>query len=121
MREDTFKKTVNLAIVLLPLFQCYNFFGISAGKILMLLFFLFLLFFGKRKRIVSKFEAFYLDTLTILDELEEIDEKTSRSLKQKLSRLEVYANRVTTLPPKGRELPESYSQELFLLLRRWAS
>lgn len=53
MREDTFKKTVNLAIVLLPLFQCYNFFGISAGKILMLLFFLFLLFFGKRKRIVS--------------------------------------------------------------------
>ena len=28
---------------------------------------------------------------------------------------------VTTLPPKGRELPESYSQELFLLLRRWAS
>ena len=28
---------------------------------------------------------------------------------------------VTTLPPKGRELPESYSQELFLLLRRRAS
>ena len=28
---------------------------------------------------------------------------------------------VTTLPPKGRKLPESYSQELFLLLRRWAS
>ena len=28
---------------------------------------------------------------------------------------------VTTLPPKGRELPEPYSQELFLLLRRWAS
>ena len=28
---------------------------------------------------------------------------------------------VTTFPPKGRELPESYSQELFLLSRRWAS
>lgn len=28
---------------------------------------------------------------------------------------------VTTLPPKGRELLGSYSQELFLLLRRWAS
>ena len=32
-----------------------------------------------------------------------------------------YKSHVTTLPPKGRELPESYSQELFLLLRRWAS
>ena len=28
---------------------------------------------------------------------------------------------VTTLPPKGKELPESYSQKLFLLLRRRAS
>ena len=28
---------------------------------------------------------------------------------------------VTTLPPKGGELPESYSQKLFLLLRRRAS
>ena len=33
----------------------------------------------------------------------------------------VFSSLVTTLPPKGRELPESYSQELFLLLRRWAS
>ena len=33
----------------------------------------------------------------------------------------VSPNRVTTLPPKGGELPESYSQELFLLLRRRAS
>ena len=31
------------------------------------------------------------------------------------------AEYVTTLPPRGRELPESYSQKLFLLLRRRAS
>ena len=61
----------------------------------------------KRKRIVSKFEAFYLDTLTILDELEEIDEKTSRSLKQKLSRLEVYANRVSQIISEIRSEGES--------------
>lgn len=61
----------------------------------------------KRKRIVSKFEAFYLDTLTILDELEEIDEKTSRSLKQKLSRLEVYANRISQIISEIRSEGES--------------
>ena len=61
----------------------------------------------KRKRIVSKFEAFYLDTLTILDELEEIDEKTSSSLKQKLSRLEVYANRVSQIISEIRSEGES--------------
>ena len=38
-----------------------------------------------------------------------------------LSYLDQTKGKVTTLPPKGRELPESYSQELFLLLRRWAS
>ena len=32
-----------------------------------------------------------------------------------------YNGLVTTLPPKGRELSESYSQKLFLLLRRRAS
>ena len=61
----------------------------------------------KRKRIVSKFEAFYLDTLTILDELEEIDEKTSSSLKQKLSRLEVYANRISQIISEIRSEGES--------------
>ena len=39
----------------------------------------------------------------------------------KCHRVEVLDGEVTTLPPKGRELPESYSQELFLLSRRWAS
>lgn len=48
----------------------------------------------KRKRIVSKFEAFYLDMLSILDDLEEADKKTKNTLEQKISRLQVYANRI---------------------------
>ena len=43
----------------------------------------------KRKRVVSKFEAFYLDMLSILDELEDIEEIPNNTLKQKISRLEV--------------------------------
>ena len=51
----------------------------------------------KRKRVVSKFEAFYLDMLSILDELEDIEETQNNSLKQKLSRLEVYAGRISQI------------------------
>ena len=42
-------------------------------------------------------------------------------LKEEGVREDYFILEVTTLPPKGRELPESYSQELFLFLRRWAS
>ena len=50
--------------------------------------------------------------------LETRQEEQKRMLRQYL---EGYITMVTTHPPKGRELPESYSQELFLLSRRWAS
>lgn len=66
MRDEKFQKLVNLVIVLLPLFQCYNFFGISAGKILMLLFFIILLIFGKRKPVVtSNFKVFLVYAFTV--------------------------------------------------------
>lgn len=54
MNENKLHKFVNFAIVILPLFQCYNFFGINAGKILMFLYFLFLLVFGKKKKYLPK-------------------------------------------------------------------
>ena len=50
----------------------------------------------KRKRIVSKFEAFYLDMLSILDEIEETKGPEKRVLEQKLSRLQVYAERISS-------------------------
>ena len=61
----------------------------------------------KRKRIVSKFEAFYLDMLSILDELEDIEETQNNSLKQKLSRLEVYAGRISQIISEIRSEGES--------------
>ena len=61
----------------------------------------------KRKRVVSKFEAFYLDMLSILDELEDIEETQNNSLKQKLSRLEVYAGRISQLISEIRSEGES--------------
>lgn len=61
----------------------------------------------KRKRIVSKFEAFYLDMLSILDELEDIEETQNNSLKQKLSRLEVYAERISQIISEIRSEGES--------------
>lgn len=61
----------------------------------------------KRKRIVSKFEAFYLDMLSILDELEDIEETSNKTLKQKLSRLEVYAGRIGQIISEIRSEGES--------------
>ena len=61
----------------------------------------------KRKRVVSKFEAFYLDMLSILDELEDIEETQNNSLKQKLSRLEVYAGRISQIISEIRSEGES--------------
>ena len=61
----------------------------------------------KRKRVVSKFEAFYLDMLSILDELEDIEETQNNSLKQKLSRLEVYAGRISQITSEIRSEGES--------------
>ena len=61
----------------------------------------------KRKRIVSKFEAFYLDMLSILDELEDIEETPNNALKQKLSRLEVYAGRISQIISEIRSEGES--------------
>ena len=61
----------------------------------------------KRKRVVSKFEAFYLDMLSILDELEDIEETQNNSLKQKLSRLEVYAERISQIISEIRSEGES--------------
>ena len=61
----------------------------------------------KRKRVVSKFEAFYLDMLSILDELEDIEETQNNSLKQKLSRLEVYAGRIGQIISEIRSEGES--------------
>ena len=61
----------------------------------------------KRKRIVSKFEAFYLDMLSILDELEDLDEPSNTTLKQKLSRLEVYAGRIGQIISEIRSEGES--------------
>ena len=61
----------------------------------------------KRKRVVSKFEAFYLDMLSILDELEDIEETQNHSLKQKLSRLEVYAGRISQIISEIRSEGES--------------
>ena len=61
----------------------------------------------KRKRIVSKFEAFYLDTLTILDELEDIEEIPNNTLKQKISRLEVYSGRISQIISEIRSEGES--------------
>lgn len=64
-------------------------------------------FLTKRKRIVSKFEAFYLDMLSILDELEDIEETSNKTLKQKLSRLEVYAGRIGQIISEIRSEGES--------------
>ena len=61
----------------------------------------------KRKRVVSKFEAFYLDMLSILDELEYIEETQNNSLKQKLSRLEIYAGRISQIISEIRSEGES--------------
>ena len=61
----------------------------------------------KRKRIVSKFEAFYLDMLSILDELEDIEETSNKTLKQKLSILEVYAGRIGQIISEIRSEGES--------------
>ena len=61
----------------------------------------------KRKRVVSKFEAFYLDMLSILDELEDIEETQNNSLKQKLSRLEIYAGRISQIISEIRSEGES--------------
>ena len=61
----------------------------------------------KRKRVVSKFEACYLDMLSILDELEDIEETQNNSLKQKLSRLEVYAGRISQIISEIRSEGES--------------
>ena len=61
----------------------------------------------KRKRVVSKFESFYLDMLSILDELEDIEETQNNSLKQKLSRLEVYAGRISQIISEIRSEGES--------------
>ena len=61
----------------------------------------------KRKRVVSKFEAFYLDMLSILDELEDIEETQNNSLKQKLSRLEVYPGRISQIISEIRSEGES--------------
>ena len=60
-----------------------------------------------RNRVVSKFEAFYLDMLSILDELEDIEETQNNSLKQKLSRLEVYAGRISQIISEIRSEGES--------------
>ena len=61
----------------------------------------------KRKRVVSKFEAFYLDMLSILDELEDIEETQNNSLKQKVSRLEVYPGRISQIISEIRSEGES--------------
>ena len=61
----------------------------------------------KRKRVVSKFEAFYLDMLSILDELEDIEEIPNNTLKQKISRLEVYSGRISQIISEIRSEGES--------------
>ncbi|MCI6115374.1 MAG: hypothetical protein MR687_08865 [Spirochaetales bacterium] len=61
----------------------------------------------KRKRLVSKFEAFYLDMLSILDELEDIEEIPNNTLKQKISRLEVYSGRISQIISEIRSEGES--------------
>lgn len=63
--------------------------------------------FTKRKRVVSKFEAFYLDMLSILDELEDIEEIPNNTLKQKISRLEVYSGRISQIISEIRSEGES--------------
>lgn len=61
----------------------------------------------KRKRVVSKFEAFYLDMLSILDVLEDIEEIPNNTLKQKISRLEVYSGRISQIISEIRSEGES--------------
>lgn len=61
----------------------------------------------KRKRVVSKFEAFYLDMLSILDELEDIEEIPNNTLKQKISRFEVYSGRISQIISEIRSEGES--------------
>ena len=61
----------------------------------------------KRKRVVSKFEAFYLDMLSILDKLEDIEEIPNNTLKQKISRLEVYSGRISQIISEIRSEGES--------------
>ena len=78
----------------------------------------------KRREIFHYFSSISPTTYSITEELDITELKKvlkAHSLKFYPAYLFLVTRAVTTLPPKGRELPESYSQELFLLLRRWAS